>query len=211
MKLRLLALLLFCFAIGACNTTRVTRSWTKPNARPAKLKRVAILAMLSNESTALRQQMEQAIAQELTSRGYNAYSTFNEFGPNRFEKADEQAAVNRLKKSNTDAVLTVVLLDKAKERYYNPGRVTYTPAAVYYNRFWGYYSTVYDRMYTPGYYTTNTSYFWESNLYDLNQPGDDLIYSAQSESFDPSSAETLGRQYAKTIVKDMIRSGLIQK
>lgn len=208
---RLLVLFLLSLSLAACTSTYVTRSWTKPNARPAQLRRIAVLAMLQQDNRILRQQMEEAIASELVVRGYNAYSTFQEFGPQRFDRTDEQAALNRLKKSNTDAVLTVVLLDKAKERYYVPGRVTYTPAAVYYNRFWGYYSTVYDRMYTPGYYTTNTNYFWESNLYDLNQPGDDLIYSAQSESFDPASAESLGRQYAKTIVKDMIRSGLIQK
>src|SRR3954464_4059652 len=92
--------LIFCLLSIGCTTTYVTNSWTKPNARPAGLKRIAVLAMVKDETRGLRQQMEAAMVDELSRRGYNAYSTYAEFGPNRFDKNDEQAAINRLKKGN---------------------------------------------------------------------------------------------------------------
>ncbi|NDF99240.1 MAG: hypothetical protein EB101_10010, partial [Chitinophagia bacterium] len=54
---------------------------------------------------------------------------------------------------------------------------------------------------------TNTRYFWESNLYDLSDGK--LIYSAQSQSFDPSSSDVLGREYGKLIVDDILGKGII--
>lgn len=210
--MRTLVFLLFtCIAAAGCgSSTYVTNSWTKPGSRLGSFRRIAVLALVGDESRGLRQQMETSIVSALAEQGYPAYSTYAQFGPQRLER-DEEQAVARLQGTNSDAILTVVLLDKAKEQNYTPGRVTYAPVGGYYNRFWGYYSNVYDRMYVPGYYTTNTRYFWETNLYDLKQTEESLVYSAQSESFDPSSAESLGRQYAKAIVKDMNRAGIVRE
>jgi hypothetical protein len=50
--------------------------------------------------------------------------------------------------------------------------------------FWGYL-----QYRPPGYYETNTRYFWEANLYDLGNS--EMIYSIQTESFDPASTADL--------------------
>lgn len=114
-----------------------------------------------------------------------------------------------VKKKGYDAVITIALLDKQNEKSYNPGNVNYTPVGTYYNRFGRYFTTVYNRIYTPGYYSTTTDYFWETNLYDAK--GDKLIYSAQSQSFDPSGITMLSKEYGKSIVKDLSEKGLISK
>jgi hypothetical protein len=44
-------------------------------------------------------------------------------------------------------------------------------------------------------------------LYDLT--GNKLLYSAQSESFDPSSVMQLASDYSKKIIGDMARQGLV--
>ena len=119
----------------------------------------------------------------------------------------ESEAINKIKGQGFDAVLTVVLLDKEKEKHYIPGRITYTPYSMYYRRFWGYYSTVYDRVYEPGYYTENTNYFWESNLYDLSDKS--LIYSAQTKSFNPMDLESLADEYGKIISSDLFKKGIL--
>jgi len=119
-------------------------------------------------------------------------------------------ALARLSHSGVDAVLTIVLLDKKKGKYYVSGRVNYRPNNNYQGRFWGYYHTMYNRVYTQGYYVTNTEYFWESNFYsmDINTQ---LIYSAQSQSFDPPSTSSLTYEYGKMIVKDMLKSNVLIK
>jgi len=79
--------------------------------------------------------------------------------------------------------------------------MNYTPYGLYYNRFWGYSRAIYGRIYSPGYYVTDTKYFWESNLYDLSSG--ELLYSSQSQSFDPPTAAVMGKEYGKLIVEDL--------
>ena len=107
-----------------------------------------------------------------------------------------------------DAVITIVLLDKQKERKYVPGNVYYSPYSYYSNRFWGYRTTLYQRIYEQGYYVTDTKYFWESNFYDMSTQK--LLYSVQTESFDPVNSESLGHEYGKLIVKDMVKQSILQ-
>ena len=114
-----------------------------------------------------------------------------------------------MKISGVDAVITIVLLDKQKESKYVPGSIHYSPYGYYYNRFWGYRTTLYQRIYEPGYYVTDTKYFWESNLYNMNTQ--QLVYSVQTQSFDPANSASLGHQYGKLIVNDMISNNIISK
>jgi hypothetical protein len=100
-----------------------------------------------------------------------------------------------------------VLLDKTKERYYVPAQINYSPYVIYRNRFWRYYTTMYDRIYTPGYYTVETKYFWESNFYDMDSK--QLLYSVQTRSFDPSSTESLAHEYGQLIVSNMVKSKIL--
>ena len=98
------------------------------------------------------------------------------------------------------------LLDKKKERKYIPGNIYYSPYSYYYNHFWGYRSTLYNRIHEPGYYVTDTKYFWESNLYDMDTQK--LVYSVQTQSFEPSNSETMGHEYGQMMVKHMIKNNL---
>jgi hypothetical protein len=66
---------------------------------------------------------------------------------------------------------------------------------------------MYDRVYAPGYYAINTKYFWESNFYSLE--GRQLLYSAQSQSFDPVSAQALGHEYGQMIARDMVKKNIL--
>ena len=43
--------------------------------------------------------------------------------------------------------------------------------------------------YSRGYYSISTRYFWEDNFYDVATK--ELLYAVQTESFDPSSMESL--------------------
>jgi len=134
-------------------------------------------------------------------RGQWAECACELYGPKEFDQLNEQQAIEKLKSKGVDAVLTIVLLDKTKERYYVPGHMNYTPYGLYYNRFWGYSRAIYGRIYSPGYYVTDTKYFWESNLYDLSSG--ELLYSSQSQSFDPPTAAVMGKEYGKLIVEDL--------
>lgn len=195
-----------CMSCGS--STKVTSSWKAngASASSSAMKKVMVVALLRAQDRAIQQSMEKGLVEELSQKGIQAFSAYEQFGPSRLP-VDEQQAIKRLRKTGVDGVLTIVLLDKTKEQDYVPGNVMLRPYGGYYNHFWGYYNNAYGRVYTPGYYETNTNYFFESNLYSLNS--DKMLYSAQTESFDPASTEKLAKEYSKSIVNDMAKGGVL--
>lgn len=201
------AVVLFLLAAGCGPATQITSSWKAENVQPAKYKKMVVLGLVRENDRTIRERLEQHVVGDLRELGYDAVCSCDEYNPKAFENMSEDQAITKLRESGVDAVLTVVLLDKTQERYYVPGRVVYSPYMVYQGRFWRYSRVMYDRIYTEGYYSTNTKYFWESNLYDM--ASNTLVYSSQSQSFDPFSAESLAHSYGQMIVKDMVKKNVL--
>ena len=203
----------FLLMLAACSSShRVTSSWKAQDLSGVpSINKILVLGVINEKDRRIRENMEAQLVQDLTAKGYSAVGSMNEFGPTSFQKMTEETALKRLKSSNFDAVIIITLLDKSKERSFVPGSVRYQPYAVRYNRFWGYYSTYYDRVYTPGYYTTDTKFLFETSMYRLENKDNDLLYSAQSEAFDPGTAEEMASSYGKSIVNDMEKNGVIIK
>jgi hypothetical protein len=194
------------FSIAACvPSSSITNSWKAENRVTRQFNKIVVLGLLRDES--IRQQMEKHIVSDLQSIGYPAVCSCEEYDPRAFEGLTEAQAIQKLHSLGVDAVLTVVLLNKAKEKYYVPGRVYSTPLYPSHNHYWQYYQNVRGRINSTGYYLTSTKYFWESNLYDLQS--DQLIYSAQSTSFDPASSEALAHEYGQLIVNSMTRANVL--
>ena len=197
---------MFLAGLWGCTSSRIVYSWVTPEVSQQHFSRIMVVGLSKESDHELQQKMEQHLVADLKAKGYDAVSALAEWGPKAFEKMDEAQVLNQLQHSGADAVMTIVLLDKSQERYYIPGRIIYSPYGIYHNRFYGYYMTVYDRIYSPGYYGESTRYFWESNFYDVATKK--LLYSSQTESFDPSSVESMGHQYGQLIVDDMISKQL---
>ena len=208
MKQLLTMAVVFLFLLVGCGpSSRITSSWKAENIQPKKYNRIVVLGLIREADRTLREKMEQHLVSDLKDLGYDATCSCDEYNPKTFENMNEEQAISKLRNSGVDAVLTVVLLDKTRERYYVPGRVQYTPYTIYYNRFWGYSRTIYGRIYSEGYYTEDTKYFWETNLYDLAT--NDLVYSAQSQSIDPASSESLGHEYGQMIATDLVKQHVL--
>lgn len=193
--------------IAGCTTSKVTSSWKSPHAQNQFYKKILVLGLINEPDRSIRENMEKNVMTELRTMGFDAMCSCDEFGPKSFENLNEQQALDKLQNSGIDAVLTIVLLDKQKEKYYVPGKVNYTPYVMYQNRFYGYYRTMYTRVYDPGYFVENTKYFWESNFYSLDKK--ELLYSSQSQSFNPRDAQDLAESYAKVIVKDIATHNIL--
>ncbi len=191
-----------------CSSSRITHSW-KADRLPDKVyTKILVVAIVPNDERNLRAKMENHFVGDLASKGYTTISSLKEYGQGSFQHMNEDAIVDQMHSSGIDAVITIVLLDKKRERYYIPARIYYSPYAVYHNRFLGYYSTLNSRINGPGYYQTDTRYFWECNFYD--QESKQLLYSVQTESFDPGSVETLAHEFGEKITADMKKKGLVK-
>ncbi|MCW3127013.1 MAG: hypothetical protein JWO03_2671 [Bacteroidetes bacterium] len=195
--------------LAGCSSTSTISTWKADNAQIKRYEKILVIGIMADTNRDLRQHMEKALVEDLRFKGLNAISAFDEYGPQAFKRMTEEQVNEQIRKKGYDGVITISLLNKSKEKYYVPGSLYYTPFGFEYGYFWGYYSGIYDRVYTPGYYETANNYLWESNLYDLSNGK--LIYSVQSRSFDPSDAEALGQDYGRTIVRSLIKNGILVK
>jgi len=207
MKKLLISLIFFPLLIS-CSSTRITSRWLNAPTPVTHFNKILVLGLIRDRDRSIRENMEKHLAQDLKSKGFEVLTAYEEFGPKAFEGLKEQEALQQLRNNQIDAVITVVLLDKERERNYYNSYFYYSPFFYYYNNFWGYQMMMNSRIYQPGYYVTDTRYFWESNLYDLNSG--QLLWSVQTQSFDPSSTERMAHEYGEKITEDLIQSGIIK-
>jgi hypothetical protein len=209
MKAGIGILAVLAVVVAGCSTPEIITSWKTKELPQANYKKIMVLGLIRETDRTLQHQMENHLVGDLTALGYKAVSALEEYGPKFFDNLNETEAISKIQSGGIDAVITVVLLDKEKERTYQPGRLYYSPYAGYYHRFWGYRTVLYGRIYEPGYYISNTRYFWESNLYNMSNQ--QLIYSVQTQAFNPASLSGLSHEYGQMIVKDMVKKGVLLK
>lgn len=195
--------------VMGCSSSRITSSWKDSTHQSKNYSKILVLALSGDPDRTVREKMEQHLAGDLRELGYTAVTATQEYGPKAFDGIKETEAVNLLAERGIEAVITIVLLDKEKERYYAPAYIRNTPYAIYQDHFWNYYITMNGRIYSPGYYTLDTRYFWESNFYDLFDSK--LLYSVQSQSFTPESTNSMAHEYGQMIVQDMEKSNIVRK
>ena len=203
-----LSLLLFMLLIG-CNPIKITSSWKADFIENKKYKRILVLGLIHEKDRSIHEHMVFHLAYDLTEIGYIGIPATKKYGPKGFNQSTEQEVIAKIKDDEIDAILTIVLLGKEKERKYVPGRMYSTPFWHYYGNFWGYHSALYGRIYEPGYYITESKFFWESNMYDM--PSQKLIYSAQSQSFDISNSEKIGHEYGRVIAQNLEKKDILTR
>ena len=207
LKIAILPIALALLIIG-CNSTRITSRWKSPDEPPAVAHRILVMAIVRSDDRSTRETMERHLADDLRNKGFEAVTSWDVYGPKAFDGMPEDQALSSLRTNGYDAVLTIVLLNKDKERSYYPGNFYFSPFIYYYNNFWGYQAMMMNRIYQPGYYMTSMRYFWESNLYDMHTLK--LVYSVQTRSFDPSSSESMAHAYGNIITEELVSKALIK-
>ena len=202
---------LFTFAaaiiILSCRSTKITSSWKLGNAETKSYHNIMVWAILPEKDSTLRRQVETHLVNDLIGKGYHALGSLEVYRAKAYEKLNSKEIVDEFKSTGVDAVITMVLLDKIKEEKYYPGGI-FNPAINPNGRFDRYYSSVYEKILTPGYYLSTTDYFWEANLFDVSE--DKMTYSVHTKSFDPASTESLAHENGLLILKDMVKQKIIK-
>lgn len=200
--------LLLAFLVS-CQSTKITHAWTAKNTVPKKYAKVLVLGLLIDNDKELQTKMENHLADDLREKGYLAIAANKIFPPGTFIKGDTARAMAAIKGKGFDAILTIVLLDKTKDRFYVPGKITDYSHYNKYTLFDRYFNTVNDDIYTPGYYGEETKYIWESNFYDLGSK--QMSFSARSRSFDITSKNTLAHAYGLLMVNSLLNKNILLK
>jgi len=187
----------------------ITGSWHKEIASAKGYNNIFIAAMTSN--IPVKQAVENGLQQQLSAKGLIIGKSIDVFPPNFSTQtgAKRELMLGKVQQTGADAILTIALLREETESryvanggYFNPGR-----RFGYYLQFWNYYSNWYPSIYAPGYYDEQKVYYLETNLYDART--EELIWAAQSKTYDPSNLDSFLKAYIKAIESQMIKDGLI--
>ncbi len=199
------------YMVGCGPSQKITSAWVNKDIDPAKkYNSIFVLAMSQNQ--AARNIVESDLANAIAAKGYKVHKSTEYFTP-QFTKETaptKEMILAKVKQLGCDAIITVGLVDKTSETRYVPGSsitVGYSPYMGYgpgYG-FGGYYGYMGSSMYSPGYYTEDKTYFMEANVFDAES--EKMIWSAQSEAYDPTSISKFSRDYT-TLLMDKISQDL---
>jgi hypothetical protein len=202
-------ILLFALC-GACtSSTHITGSWaSKKYSHPAY--NTVLVAALTDNAVA-RSTVEDALVTRLGEHYAQVHRSIDVFPPKAGRSdTDETAIMRKVLGKNIEAVFTVSLLRKGTETRYVPGSAIYDPFRYdYYRSFWGYYSWNHERYYMPGYFTEDTVYYLEANLYEMKNM--ELVWSAQSKTYQGVALKSFARDFANDLVKEMKKTGVLKE
>jgi hypothetical protein len=201
---RALAALGAVFLLASCEPSVIlTASWSNTNVQPASFSRLLVVAF--GQDLGKRKLGEDYVKAELHRHGLTAVTSLDEFGPD-FARTDSASMQQLLLDRRFDGVITIRVLNVNEHDRWVPGDVYYGPVA-FYRSFYGYYYRVWGYYHTPGYTVTDVEVLLESNFYRTSNG--ELLWSGQSKAFDRDPSGVTAATYARNIVKDMIRKGVL--
>jgi len=194
------------FLLNGCASTDHVRDWSSSEAYKRNFEKVMIMGLVNQIS--LRNDIEHEMVDAAHKIGLKAINSVAMFPPELGKPFDDTERVKeRLHETGFDGILTVAVIDYTAERYVKP-ETRYVPL-VYYDRFSNYYYRTEALVYKPGYFSLQTRYFLETNLYEI--PGGKLIWSGRSYVFDPQDVERFVPKYAKKLYKELLTAGVIDR
>lgn len=209
-KLNYVLIALLAITVVSCgSTTSITASYKPAELPNTNYKKVFIAALTDN--TYAQQLTEESMAKLVAKKGATSIQSIDAL-PHNFrkvaEKKDIDMVVKRIGEANCDAIMTIALIDAKAETRYVQGSVAYYPMTMpYYGGFGSYYAYGYDSFYSPGYYTEDKIYYLEANIYDVKT--EKLVWSAQSETYNPSSFEDFLKGYTTALSEKMKSDGIM--
>lgn len=217
MKKTLLAVIVLIMTVtfySCSSVTEMSGTWKKPGTTATKFNKIIVMGVSKN--LVAKSTVENAIVSQLRKNGLNAVAGANVLPTSTFDadadgKADEDSKENikaKLTELGVDGALVLSLLDKKESERYVPGTTMYSPYNSYYP-FYGYWGGAYNMVNTPGYYEKVTNYFLTGNFYNVKTEA--LIWSAQSETFNPTSLSDFASSYSEKVVDELLSSGIIRK
>ena len=210
----LLLVIAAALLFAACSSSKETTGvWVnKEKIQPGKTYN-KIFVVVVTADVEIRTRLETDLVAAITSKGREAVRSIDliPHDLSNPKPPSKEEVVSKVKASNCDAVFVASLMDKAEDIRYTPSKSTYSVMPYYslVGNYYGYYSQVYTTSYQPGYYTNDKQYFVQSNFYDATS--EEIMWSVQSEVFNPSSLTKFSKSYMATLVKQLEKSKLLKK
>jgi len=220
-NLSILVLFAFSFLFQNCGSVKVRDSWTAEEETVAKFKQKKILVLARTADNTARIAFEEALANEMRARNYNATESFKKFPKIYAQKEITEERVAFIESIlNSEGYTGIVIVAVKDQETTTTTSSTGIGVGVssgygypgYYGGFYNYYRTPY--AYGPyynsfgGYIPTSTStststtYILETVFYNLDEPEENqLVAVVTTELDDPKEAYKTAEKYVETMVK----------
>ncbi|MCH7401185.1 hypothetical protein ACFOUP_01220 [Belliella kenyensis] len=205
----LVALLTLSWACAP--STQITASW---KSEEAKTGYSSIYIAALTEDLQIRQSIENEFSNRLQNRSVSTTKSIESLRPDFFDEREpsKDKILEAIQATNSEAILTVTLIDiEEEERYVQGGPVGggFAPMGRfgYYGNFGGYFNHWHGAGWNQGYYVKDKEYFLETNLYDSSSL--ELLWSAQSKTLNPNDIESFAREFVDSMKKELRSEGLI--
>lgn len=191
------------------STTLVT-SWHDQSYRSGALRKPLVLAV-ANKGV-VRVKLEDALARGLRGIGVDAVASYTMF-PQKDLTAD--TIKDKLPTTDRDSVMVTRLVDVKRETVVVPAETEVYPLGVggypayypaYASRWDTYYTQSYSVVSAPGYTYETKKYVLQTNLYEA--VSEKLVWTAVTESEEPSSLDDAIGSFVGVIVKDVEKNRL---
>ena len=191
--------------LARCSTNRTVTTWKTQHIAPTPYHRAMVVAILPDEDSVVRDQIETSFKTALANMGYNAITAISEFGRTGLRNLSEDETYKKLYDKGIDAVVTVALVNKTKESSSVPVAAHTYRNNFYFNRIFQYK----DNLTQPGNNSLNEEYYWECLLFDLNKLEASIAVQT-SPSAKPAQLK-IGDQLARHLIRRMAREKTLKK
>lgn len=202
------------FLVACGPATRITGSWVGPDKAASGYNNIFVTAITANVLE--RQYTEDEMLNVLQKKGVRASQSMSILPPgfNANIESELSRAKASISRAGYDGIMTITLINATSEARFIPGNMMmYDPFMMgpmgMRGNVWGMHGAMAPMMMNPGHYTVDRDYFIEINLYDANTEA--LVWSAQSQTTNPSSLKRFSVGFAHAVVDRMIKDGVIRK
>ena len=205
-------LLALSFSSCSNSSMRIMATWINkkdpPVPQPGRHK-TFLFVMTQNYDAQLN--LENDLASAAAARGVLTVKSIDAFGPiltlDKLPKKD--VLLKAIRDLGCDNIFTVAVVDQQSQTHYveSSSSSVYVPYSGYGYYYSGYYAWS-PNLYSPGYYTTDKTYFIESNLFDANT--EKMLVSMQSKVVNPPDIVKASKQYTQMLVTELQAQGLMK-
>jgi hypothetical protein len=195
--------------LAGCATTNLTGVWLEPSFQGPPLKSVMIIGVAKDRN--VRKRFEDSFARQFRSNGIRAASGHDLIPSESILTSENlkkhKAIIKQAAEANKMQALLVTRLIGVEhvDEYIPPTYIAQPPH--YYGRFDDYYTRTWNDVYTQGSYLTRKYVRLETRIYDT--ASEKLIWSASSETIDPSSVDSLFSDLIEVVIKRLKKDGLV--
>jgi hypothetical protein len=191
-------------SLGA-GSPKLALSWKNPNYTGGSFKNILVLAL--NGKAANRAEFEDELAAAIARPGISAQQSYQFLPRPDATPIDANDLRVLVRDQNFDGIVVARLTKNVDKTTYVPGEF-YTPLP-YYETFYGYYSTLYPVIYSPGYMKTEKVAQVEVNFYSTAKLDGELVWTGTTNTFDNSSVMKVIKDLVKVLTNELKKEAII--